>query len=458
MSCFVIAFLFFISTPGQNTHYSKNVGIGNACDFNIPKSRNNNISIGFSYLKDLSTGGESKPLGVSNDESHDFITLDSAIYVKVNQWDSARFSFRISRPKALDNRDMIFTVPGKEEQGVDASKLQIWGPHYWLNHGWDGSVSLSNGKHYPILVTMIAREGNTYPGPIWDSAFLKLIKIYKPRSIHLMGLSYGSWTVSVLAEMNAETGLIKSIAALSGSDNNYPLLGHWAKRGGKAFLTVGYADAGNNTKPPLAAKAMQDSSKGSVYFTYNSVNNGLHGDWNTIYNPANNMWLTKGITTLVYSGSYKDGWNIYQWALRQGDTSLIGSQSNTGSINKAPIPFIKTTLGSSWVILDGSASYDPDGVIDSVWFTEISKPEPSKMISDLCGMRLAAVDLIPGTYVYNFQIKDNKGAVSNLLTSVIISAPVKSVILRIPMSTMIGIVSSSTQYLTIFSDGSYTLQ
>src|ERR1700761_5302087 len=99
----------------------------------------------------------------SQSESHNFITYDTMYTYHYDPWHSFNYWLRISRPKDLftpgnpdtASRPAIITMPGVGEMGADTNKLVVYGPHYWLNNGWDGGVVLGNGTHYPILVTMI---------------------------------------------------------------------------------------------------------------------------------------------------------------------------------------------------------------------------------------------------------------------------------------------------------------
>jgi hypothetical protein len=61
-----------------------------------------------------------------------------------------------------ENRPLIMFSPGQGEMGTDYSKLQFAGPHFWLNNGWDGGITLANGKHYPILITAISSNKYFY--------------------------------------------------------------------------------------------------------------------------------------------------------------------------------------------------------------------------------------------------------------------------------------------------------
>src|ERR1700754_4055186 len=85
-------------------------------------------------------------------ESHNFITYDT-VY---NGNFGVQWGMRITRPANMftannpdtASRPAIITMPGQGEMGSNnPAFLVTWGPHYWLNNGWDGSVVLGNGTH-----------------------------------------------------------------------------------------------------------------------------------------------------------------------------------------------------------------------------------------------------------------------------------------------------------------------
>src|ERR1017187_10827676 len=91
----------------------------------------------------------------SQSETHNFITYDT-IY---NGNYGITWGIRISRPANMftvgnpdtASRPAIVTMPGQGQMGsVNPGYLVVFGPHYWLLNGWDGSVVLGNGTHYPI--------------------------------------------------------------------------------------------------------------------------------------------------------------------------------------------------------------------------------------------------------------------------------------------------------------------
>src|SRR6185437_7989278 len=146
---------------------------------------------------------------VTSGETHNFITYDTTInYVCIPGYGGCvvggvqqYFTLRISRPvnyftpgnPDTASRPLFLTIPtDSAETQADSSWLTRYGPHYWLNNGWDGSVTLENRKHYPLLITVIATSANVRPfnvQPLMDT----LIKYFHPRahSIHLMGTQSG---------------------------------------------------------------------------------------------------------------------------------------------------------------------------------------------------------------------------------------------------------------------------
>lgn len=292
---------------------------------------------------------------LAQSESHNMITYDSTYVYQADPYHSFQILMRITRPANLfttgssdtASRPVIIMEDGVGEEGSDTTKLYAYGPHYWLKNGWDGSVQLGNGTHYPILITL---QWNISSGAGQTPLLLGQIEIVnyiiqhyhvKPTSVHVTGLSEGAFTwsgmVSYEDTVGNEKGMkpITSMALLSGaatSTGTYAIFGHWAKKyHGKAFLTVGYGDA-QAPYPPLLEQGMNDSVNGSAYFSYNTIGSGSHCCWNTAYDPNLTSWQSFApmgtyVTTNTDSnsrGTYKAPSSIFQWMLRQGDTTLVG--------------------------------------------------------------------------------------------------------------------------------------
>ncbi len=275
-------------------------------------------------------------------ESHNFITYDTAINLGYGPWEGYVWLARVTRPA-------IIFMSGQGEVGKDPAKLRAFGPHYWLDHGWDGGVSLGNGKHYPIIITV--QPAFQYPQtPEITNILAKLLNIYRinGKAVHLCGLSQGAfaWTAMICHQSKPgdETGMkmATSIVALQGASSNvapaaekYKLpgwtsFGHWARKyHGKFFGLEGTADYRNVA---AVERAMNDSVPGCAYFSYESYGGGGHCCWNFMFDPSVTDWTCTGAITNPNiqrnaapnaMGSYRPGTNIFQWMLQQGDTILI---------------------------------------------------------------------------------------------------------------------------------------
>src|ERR1700742_2242420 len=91
-------------------------------------------------------------------ETHNFVTYDTTYNGVFGSW-----QIRITRPANMftsgnpdtASRPAIITQNGIGECGnTNPTNMTTYGPHYWLMNGWDGSVVLGNGIHYPILITV----------------------------------------------------------------------------------------------------------------------------------------------------------------------------------------------------------------------------------------------------------------------------------------------------------------
>ncbi len=371
-------------------------------------------------------------------ETHDFITYDTTFNVG---YAGLQYRFRISRPANMftpghpdtASRPAIITMPGLGEVGTNLANLQKYGPHYWMNNGWDGSVQLGNGTHYPIIITVMPSAA--YPrGPELTLMMNHLLNTYriKRNSVHVAGLSMGgfSWTLMLChqASAGAETGmkLITSVVALQGvSSETFPPYdqwslgdaswGRWAKKyGGKFFGLEGTTDVRNVWR---VSENMNDSMPGSAYFAYENIGGGAHCCWNTMYDPSRNNWrniapMGPNVTRNAHPntpGNYIPGSNIFQWMLRQGDTSLVNGVVTS---NQSPVANAGSsqniTLPANSVTLTGGGT-DPDGTIASYQWTKITGPTAFNIVSATQAQTIIN-SLVEGVYQFELRVTDNAGA------------------------------------------------
>ncbi|OJW53603.1 MAG: hypothetical protein BGO55_00545 [Sphingobacteriales bacterium 50-39] len=251
------------------------------------------------------------------------------------------------------SRPAIIMMPGQGEQGTsDTNKLVAYGPHYWLNHGWDGGLQLGNGKHYPILITAAYINNVSPTAPQYYTLLTYLLNTYhiKRNAVHFTGLSQGAMTTGELIKFEmtagAETGmkLVTSFAALEGTPGALPSPYNgwdrdtvaykvWAKKyGGKYFYLEG-SGSDNFRDGWHYSVAMNDTLPGCAYFSYENLGGGAHCCWNSMYDPNATNWTCVGTLGPNNApsqvgkntmGTYFAQSSIFQWMLRQGDTSLVG--------------------------------------------------------------------------------------------------------------------------------------
>lgn len=269
------------------------------------------------------------------------------------------------------SRVLIITMQGAGEVGT--TFINNYGFHFWIANGWDGSVPLGNGIHYPIYITIMPQTANVKPYNT-EPLLTKLISEFHPRSVHMGGLSMGvqclGWALidSTLNGKNHLMSKINSFVVQEGENpasygssytSTYPDdFGTWALTyNGKMLVIEGNSDARNNWQ---MSEKMNAAKPGSAFFVYSGFGGGSHGATGTGNDgTATNFWnyfydrrtvdLTSGNSAITYTynaathphtlGSYKGPpTSIVQWMLRQGDTTLVGQNGN--------IPFGHIQIGA----------------------------------------------------------------------------------------------------------------
>lgn len=394
-------------------------------------------------------------------ETHNFTTYDTAVSLLACQFCAPDiWEVRVTRPTNMftpgnpdtASRPAIIVMNGQGELGSVAAAtagVTTYGPHYWLQNGWDGSVVLGNGTHYPILIT-VGYTNTVYPtAPQYFAILSQLLATYhiKKGSVYLGGLSQGAFSAGALIEYEAtkgaETGMsiIKAMALFEGTPDPLPApystwsrdtvaYKVWAKKyGGRYFYLEG--NAGDNFRDGWHyAVAMNDSVPGSAYFSYESLAGGGHGGWNGMYDPKATNWTSVGILGPNNSpsqagqnsmGDYRAPASVFQWMLRQGDTSMVGlapaipNKPPIATINPQPdtiyLPITTTTLSPA-------ASVDPDGKIVSYSWKQIGGT-PASLLQNADNTATIS-GLGVGSYMFQLTVTDNAGASSFGYAAVIV--------------------------------------
>jgi alpha-tubulin suppressor-like RCC1 family protein len=339
------------------------------------------------------------------------------------------------------SRPVIISMPGSGEVGTNPAFLGLFGPHYWLANGWDGGVQLGNGKHYPILITIITNQVNVRPAPMLQ-LMQHILNTYhiKRDAVHVAGLSMGGFTwgrfITYAATAGDETAMsmITSYTALQGIayDNfngvswGLPGFGHWAKKfNGKFFGLEGT----NDTRSVWSVRdAMDDSLSGNAYFSYENYGGGNHCCWNSMYNPSVTDWKCVApitnpnlvINTLHANsmGTYNAPGNVFQWMIRQGDSSLVnGTPSNAPTVYAGVNQTLQLPLVS--ISLSGTATATAGNTISTVSWTQTSGP--SALIVSAGSLVTLVTGISAGTYVFSLTATDNAGVSASSSVTIVVN-------------------------------------
>lgn len=396
-------------------------------------------------------------------ETHDFITYDSVVNYTTAYPGSAggKWTLRISRPRNYftanhpdtASRQGIFTMPGAGQVGTDTNYLTAFGPHYWMQNGWDGGVQLGNGKHYPIYITVVQSGANTRPWflmALMDS--LMVHYHFQRKKITVIGFSMGGWTWGrwlAYSHDGIDThcmGMIQSFIGLEGQDtqNFVDYSGNqlsfdktaWAKwarlYNGKYFGWEGNRD---NRGMWLPRDSIANAGfAGNAFFSYQDMGTdglphpdgsnggGSHCCWNSWYDPNFTNYLTSPTVVVQTNhansgGTYYEPTNLYQWALRQGDTTLIGGCAP--SVDAGANKFVQLPTNS--VVETGIVSPQCGHTISSYAWSEVSGPSTATITN---GNTITATfsNLVAGTYVFQLLVTDNTALASSDNTNVVVTA------------------------------------
>lgn len=243
-----------------------------------------------------------------------------------------------------DSLQGIIFIPGQGQVGTIPALLRVYGPHYWMQHGWDGGVTLGNGVHYPIIISIQPPGNYTRPWVLKSviDAIMGKFRI-KRNSLHFTGLSEGAWVLNEFITYMPAAGdysymsRVKSMVNMQGvipSDTYgatlpYPQrYGHWAKRFGGRQL--GMEQTNDNRSMGLLVQNMLDSMPNSATHIYTTLDgNNHHCCWNTAYNPSATTWTTANTNVYSVPKGPAVPMNVWQWMLRNGDTTLSGPPASS---------------------------------------------------------------------------------------------------------------------------------
>lgn len=352
-----------------------------------------------------------------------------------------------------DSVQGIIFWPGAGEIGNDVGLLDNHGPHYIINTtGWDGSVVLGNGTHYPVIVSLQPPNSSVSPTIMKQHVDI-ILNTFKIRrngrrgigmpDLHFCGISRGgnfslryvtyktSTTDNSFANQINSMWLVQGEDAASAQQGSQTIpwpyrYGWWSKNfGGRLVYFRNIGNGEGDRKSTEYVKSMNDSMPGSAVKVITSIlgNNPCGHCMFDEYYRLDRIWVVgqpdvDSVRTYDSSGTQHTALNPTnmhwaQWLLRNGDTTLVNSPPTVSAGADIAI-----TLPTNSVTLNGSAS-DPDGSIVSYSWTKQSGGAAT--IASPNAATTVISGLTQGTYVFTLTAQDNHGGTGQDQVTVTVS-------------------------------------
>lgn len=317
------------------------------------------------------------------------------------------------------NYPLIIWAHGSGQGGqgnlADLPKVLQYGLPKMISEGGFPASYISGGNNFSFIVISPQFTTGWPNGTMLTGMIDYVMSSYRidPDRIYLMGMSAGGGGVWDCASMNTTNS--NRLAAI------IPFCGAYAPTQPKANIIA----AGK-----LPVWAFHNTNDGTVSVQYSRDWVNFINAYSPAYNPAarltefpvissdaviaHDSWSTALLPT------YKpNGINIYEWMLQYTRRIISvnsAPQSNAGIDQGVVLP--------ANVLLDGSASNDPDGVIVSYKWKKISGPSSYSFI-DSTVINPTVRNLVTGVYQFELLVTDNLGAnsIDNVTVNVYPSIP-----------------------------------
>jgi hypothetical protein len=141
-------------------------------------------------------------------------------------------------------------------------------------------------------------------------------------------------------------------------------------------------------------------------------------------------------------GNYQAPCSVFQWLLKQGDSSLVGGSNPIPPVNQPPVviltPAIDTLIlpSDSLTILENK-SFDPDGTIIACTWQQILGIPVNISVGANNGATISGFNT-PGNYSFQANVTDNSGTTSSAIANVIVLPPKTP---QPPVATIVGTTS-----------------
>jgi Secretion system C-terminal sorting domain len=358
-----------------------------------------------------------------------------------------------------DSAAGIVFFPGIGQMTTNVADLQVNGPHYLIKNGmWDGSVTLGNGVHHPFIISLQPPTGTNPATAVYPKiqAILARYRI-KRNSFYFTALSQGAWQANEFITYQATPtdhtygNLVKAVVNLEGvepTDNtgayqsygSYPTkMGTWAKHSGGRELWI---EGSQDWRDLLAGQqSMADSVPGSASYFMVTYGGGAHCCWNTEYEPST-TWTMPSNSNISQLVGTPQPMNVWQWMLRQGDTTMPKYATTTSTAPTASAGSAQTvTLPTNTVNLSGTAQSSTTSTVNTTSWTQVSGPNTATIgnlvtsilssvtsaVSSLVGTASEKVSatvsgLVAGTYTFQLTVKDADGLSNTSTVTVVVDA------------------------------------
>lgn len=290
---------------------------------------------------------------------------------------------------------LIMFIPGTGEIGGGYPALDTYGPLAYIDGGWNGGVLLGNGTHYPILIALEPWTDYATTGSRTATVVNAIVNRYRvqPGCVYATGLSAGGYAWKVMVTYDSPDtsppygpfSNADKIAALFDLQGVIPdVNADWYNRV-RNFANNQYAGQyfgiWDNLDAERGIARFKDSMNAAVSGSGRVIvtNNGHTATaWNAAYGSSS------GAAPVNYT---IDGISqtIYQWLLRQGDTTFMTSGSS-----------IITDAGTDYAIV-----YDQNGAARSFTLTggHVGGSSPTYSWSALAGNPSATSIISPSSSV-----------------------------------------------------------
>lgn len=316
---------------------------------------------------------------------------------------------------------LIMFIPGAGEIGGGYAALDTYGPLAYIDGGWTGAVELGNGTHYPILIALEPYTDYVTAGNRTANVVAAIVGRYRVQSVCVSatGFSAGSynWKIMVTedtydsSEPYGPFSYADKIAALADVQGVIPDdNAEWyikVKNFARNQYAGRYLGIWDNLDGSRGIDRFVDSMNAAVASSGIEYTTSYGHDsdaWNALYGSS----AGAAPVNFVWDGSSQ---NVYQWLLRQGDTTFsdpgAGSlEANAGSDQT----YAYNQAGDSITFSVAAASSNSEGTVTYSWAVITGNPSTTNITSPTDSATTITGADVSGYYQYELTVTDDNGS------------------------------------------------